>query len=291
MDTIITSTNPSTEPPDWQIIALSEQGPRAENQDNYLVINGDGRYEHLLNEHIKTGQIKNWPTGHIRLAIADGMGGHNNGRQASEALVQALINLPFQNNLEIFREEIISIHNILFKQFHQGAKTPGSTLVMADINNKGKATIINIGDSRAYISHAGQWKQLTKDHTEAEFAWRDGELSDEDYYKKLQKNTNHIVQAIGYGSSGIVANKEGLKTRQHRQELRIEISQNDGLSCQLNANDVLLLASDGVWSGRDKYVPANIGGVGIKQYAQLQMTKSREIASDNITLLVCALLF
>lgn len=286
MDTIIMPS----ENPIWQIVAKSYRGPRAENQDNYLVINADGQFEHLLNEKIVTGHLEHWPKGCIRLAVADGMGGHNNGRQASEALILALLKLEFQTKPEKLRKEIIKLHNILFEQFHQGAKTPGSTLVMADISNKGLVTIINVGDSRAYLQHNGIWKQLTKDHTPLEFAYRDGEITEDSYDKGLQVCTNRIVQAIGFGSSGIIPNEDGIKTNQHLKSLRIEISQNDAMICQIKANDVLMLASDGVWSGREaNYIPTKLSNnETLKAYREQLLNAADKRTQDNVTLVLCS---
>lgn len=287
MDTIITSSN-STPPekPRWQLIALSECGPRVENQDNYLTIDTQGEYQHLENQKITTGTIKNWQKDHIRLAVADGMGGHNNGRQAAEALIKHLKTLPFQDNCQQLKQQIIKIHQQLFKQYHQGTKTPGSTLVMADINKYGKATIINIGDSRAYIYHQQTWTQLSKDHTQQEFAWRDAEISDKQYHKGLLQNSNQIVQAIGFGSSGIIPNSEGNKTYQHHSDLRIEIEK-DIFQYQLKQYDVLMLASDGIWSGKQAFVPTNIAKTELQTYSQKQIADSELTATDNLTLVAC----
>lgn len=140
------------------------------------------------------------------------------------------------------------IHNRLFKQFHQGARTPGSTLVMADINPNGSALIANIGDSRAYLYDGKVWKSLTKDHTVLEFAYRDNEINQQDYTQGLLANTSRIVQAMIFGSSGIITNDEGKKTRQHLQELRIELDK-DVFTQKIEVGEVLMLASDGLWSG------------------------------------------
>lgn len=282
MDTIISQPAPS---PKWQLIATSERGPRTENQDNYLFITHKGQYQHLVAEKKHSGILNNWPEGHVRLVVADGMGGHNNGRQAAEAVVQALLKLEFQSDPQVLRDELIIIHDQLFEQFHQGARTPGSTLVMADIAPDGKAVIANIGDSRAYLYHHNAWKLVTRDHSEAEFAYRDNEISEADYARSLLKNTNRIVQAMVFGSSGIIANDKGIKSRQHLQALRIELEK-DVFTQQIEADDVLMLASDGVWSGRDNYAsPAPID-THLSHYAKQQMQDALNVTRDNISFLI-----
>ena len=279
MDTI--TENPTN--PTYQLYADSQCGPRAENQDNYLIINTEGHYQHLQNEAITTGQLKNWQADSVRLVIADGMGGHNNGRQVAEAVILALLQLPFQTSPKQLRAELIKIHNQLFAQFHQGAKTPGSTLVMADIGPDGQALIANIGDSRAYLYQQYNWKQLTKDHTVLEFAYRDQEISADEYRKGLLVNTNRIVQAMSFGSSGIIPNSEGVKTPQHLPDLRIDLDADDIFTLQIKTGDVLMLVSDGLWSGVEKYTPDKINN-GVEQYIKQQMENGLKTARDNITL-------
>jgi serine/threonine protein phosphatase PrpC len=284
MDTII-SLPDSNSSPKWQLIATSERGPRTENQDNYLFITPKGQYEHLIAEKKNSGIINNWPEGHLRLVVADGMGGHNNGRQAAEAVVKALLELNFQSDPQALQDELTIIHNQLFEQFHQGARTPGSTLVMADIAPDGKAVIANIGDSRAYLYHNNAWKLITRDHSEAEFAYRDNEINDTDYARSLLTNTNRIVQAMVFGSSGIIANNKGIKSRQHLQELRIELEK-DVFTQQIESGDVLMLASDGLWSGRKSYAsPAPID-IDLSTYAKEQMKNALEVTRDNISFLI-----
>lgn len=286
MDTLISPIEPETATePNWQLIAASDKGPRTENQDNYLVITPQGQYEYLLDEKKKSGTVDNWPEGYFRLVIADGMGGHNNGRQASEAVVQALLKMAFQTDPERLRDELLKIHHQLFSQFHQGARTPGSTLVMADIAPDGHAIIANIGDSRAYLYQDTRWKLLSRDHSEAEFAYRDKEITEHAYAKSLLQNTNRIVQAMIFGSSGIIADSSGIKHKQHLQELRIELEK-DVFTQQIKKGDVLMLASDGVWSGRENYlVPATID-TDLGNYAAQQRQDALKVARDNVSFIL-----
>ena len=152
---------------------------------------------------------------------------------------------------------------------------------MADINPKGQALIANIGDSRAYLHNNTCWKLLSKDHTILEFAYRDGEIDDEFYAKNRVINNNRIAQAVIFGSSGIIKNSEGIKSNQHLQALRIDIK-DDIFIQQLEKDDVLMLASDGLWSGVEQYIPANIEGE-IEEYIKQQIEIALESSRDNIT--------
>lgn len=284
MDTII-SQGMTASPA--QLIAQSDGGPRAENQDNYLIIDATGQCEYLLNETKQNEVVSDWQQGHYRLAVADGMGGHNNGRQAAEAVVQALLALAVQTDPRQLREALLAIHNTLFGQFHQGVRTPGSTLVMADIAPNGHAVIANIGDSRAYLYREARWRLLTTDHSAAEFAYRDNEISEAEYAKKVVQNTNKITQAMIFGSSGIIANQAGIKSHQHLQDLRIELEK-DVFRLQLAQDDVLMLASDGVWSGQDRYTsPAPLTTVtDLKHYGAEQMQEALTTTRDNVSFVI-----
>ena len=57
-----------------------------ENQDNLLVIDASGRAVFLRDQTGQSATIANWPQGHVRLAVMDGMGGHGHGREAAHAV-------------------------------------------------------------------------------------------------------------------------------------------------------------------------------------------------------------
>ncbi|HWJ93513.1 MAG TPA: hypothetical protein VNT33_02240, partial [Telluria sp.] len=67
---------------------------RPENQDNYLLVNGDGLARFLLGEAPQERRLAGWPAGHVRAAVLDGMGGHGHGREAAEAAVLGLLAVP-----------------------------------------------------------------------------------------------------------------------------------------------------------------------------------------------------
>ena len=284
MDTIISFTEEDIF--SFDLSAKSEAGMREENQDNYLLVYPDGKCEYLKNETTQQNRINNWPIGCVRMAVADGMGGHDFGRQAAEAVINGLLELPFQSNPQELKEALLTIHRKLYKQFYNGAKTPGSTLVMADITANGQAVIANIGDSRIYLYSSRGWYQLSRDHTIIEFAYRDNEIKFEDYSNYIQQNTGQIAQAMGFGSSGIIVNEDGLKRRKHIEDLRIDVGL-DVKTINLQEGDVLLLASDGIWDNQEKYSPSDIEISSTKNIADELFERAKNSNSrDNMTALV-----
>ena len=233
-------------PVEWELIATSNCGFKNENQDNYLIIHDDGLAEYMEDEAIVKAKVNDWKPGCVRLVVADGVGGHKNGRAASEALITALRQLPFQTEAEKLKQHLLSLHNKLHKKFGKGEKTPGSTLVFADIDSEGNATIGSIGDSRAYHLKADKSIALTRDQTLAEYAWRDKEINAEDYEKSRQATTNVLAQAMIFGSSGIIPDKKGRKVIRHNAFIRLDYR--DVFNAKLERGDALLLASDGLWA-------------------------------------------
>jgi serine/threonine protein phosphatase PrpC len=252
----------------------THKGQRLENQDNYLLLTPNGTAEYLEDESPQSRQQSDWSRRYYRLAIADGMGGHKGGRAISEALIQKLLNLKPQKTPEQLRQSLDDIHNQLWRTFFSHEeKSSGTTLIMADIYEGGDAVIANIGDSRALLwrQEIKQWQQLTYDQNLDEYDWRDGELEDEDYHP--DSKTHRLAQAVGYGSFGLLKDKQGFKPNQLSKQLRLDLAEDlpsdkrdhsDVFKIHLNKGDAILLASDGLWN-----VAANVPPLAIPSPLEL----------------------
>ncbi|MFO7999356.1 MAG: hypothetical protein R6U86_10290, partial [Bacteroidales bacterium] len=75
----------------WFSFTALNPGEREENQDNLAIIDGAGRTLCLMDERPHPGQRPDWPTGRLRLAVLDGMGGHDDGRAVSEEVARAVM--------------------------------------------------------------------------------------------------------------------------------------------------------------------------------------------------------
>ncbi len=214
-----------------------------------MTIDRDGQFKYLQDGISVSSSLNSWNNGCIRLVVADGMGGHKNGRIAAETLVKSILKVPFQSSRLSLREHILNIHTEMFERYFNGINTPGSTLVMADIQANGTAVLLNVGDSRAYIQRNQEWRCLTHDHTKNEFYYRDNL---DKYCPSQDFRDNHMIaQAVGFGSSGVWCDEMGGRSYEHNKELRIDIDHASGhqdiVSLQLSHGDRLMLCSDGFW--------------------------------------------
>lgn len=263
--------------PRWKFHTFSHRGPRPENQDNYLWVYPDGQCAYLRDQVGQQGQVVSWPEGHIRMAVVDGMGGHQSGREFAEQVVLELQQIPFQRKPESLQAQLVALHDKLFERCYRNSRSPGSTLVMADITPEGGVLLANMGDSRAYLVRGKVWEQLTHDQTMTEFAWRDGLITDAEYAELTREQPGKVAQALGYGCTRWVAGGfgDGIASKRHdrRLSLNLDGEHPDIFTLEMPPETRLLLASDGLWSGRDGQATAG------------SMATQAHKVRDNITFL------
>ncbi|MBU0500069.1 MAG: protein phosphatase 2C domain-containing protein [Gammaproteobacteria bacterium] len=238
--------------PRAQAAARSEQGPRAENQDNYLLIDGSGEAAWLHDGRERRERLPHWPRDHWRLCVIDGMGGHQGGRAFAAEVADALRREPFSPRAEAQRRErLLALHQRLYDRHHSSPESPGSTLIWIDIRPDGTLHLLHVGDSRAWHWRDGIWQPLTQDHTEAEFLERDGDPP------RDGAPEHAIAQALGYGSFGLLRDADGDKPARAAPGLRLDLARElpsehqaraDLRGLRLRRGDRLLLATDGIWS-------------------------------------------
>jgi serine/threonine protein phosphatase PrpC len=119
--------------------------------------------------------------------VADGMGGHKGGRQASEMAVatisERLIDGPDYTMLTERTDRLVdAIRDANRRILERGASDTdlnrmGTTLV-ALLLEQNEAAIVHVGDSRAYRLRDGELSQLTADHTLVADLLRANEISE-----------------------------------------------------------------------------------------------------------------
>ena len=167
--------------------------------------------------------------------VADGMGGHANGRMASRLAVETIVAhlLPYlqyehvQTTLlgDLLSEVVVSANTEIFAR-NQGASHPQSqmgTTVVAAVTFGLQAFIANVGDSRTYLYRPSDGlRQVTRDHSHVADLVKSGDILPERLYTHPQRNL--IYRCLGSDS--------------------VEV---DLFTEQIQDGDMLLLCSDGMW--------------------------------------------
>ena len=165
----------------------------------------------------------------LLLAVADGMGGHAKGEEASKialnAIVRAVIpdllnNTPFTKILEK------GIQNANQDILDYTAENPeasgmGTTSVCAVVKDN-QIHLANVGDSRAYRVSDDEICRVTKDHSYVQALIDEGEITEEQAREHPRKN--EITRAVGIMPS-------------------VEV---DTMKLTLDSDESLLLCCDGV---------------------------------------------
>jgi protein phosphatase len=131
-------------------------------------------------------------------AVADGMGGHEAGDQASISVVTALAMVQKASNLsELIGDAKTRLRtaNESLKAFaRQKSVTAGSTVV-ALLSQGTHIAVIWVGDSRAYLYRQGKLRQLTIDHSRVQQMVDQGLIAPEE--ADAHPEANLITRAIG----------------------------------------------------------------------------------------------
>ncbi len=143
--------------------------------------------------------------GALLCVICDGMGGAKSGNIASTLATEVFVEEVRrawkvgmdQEKIDQMLRSAVKLAN--FTVYDQAAQFSefegmGTTLVAVFIKSR-KATIINVGDSRAYAIDQEGISQITKDHSLAQMMVDRGELTSET--SKSFPGKNYITRAIG----------------------------------------------------------------------------------------------
>jgi len=162
------------------------------------------------------------------LVVADGMGGHNAGEIASALAVKVIQEFLTDSGAPptpALLEEAVEVANerILSDAARQPDHAGMGTTVVAALVSGGRAFYISVGDSRLYLWRGGLLTQLTRDDS-----WL-AEALGEDEGARAQSMGTHPMRHVLTRVVGL------------RPELQASAAE-----CAFEANDCLLLCSDGV---------------------------------------------
>ena len=204
------------------------RGGRGSNQDNYLVCrNGTIRWRDGDSEAVQDTVERP----EILVAVADGMGGHEDGEIAAAAAVQALSRLyarplPAAPEAELLAFLHETHARVRERVQRDGEVKMGTTLTVAWILEE-RVYWAHVGDSRLYHWRGDRITRISRDQTREEFANRDR--------RATPSHPGYLAQNFIFGSRGL-GNDAGL---------RIDRGLDTG-ALTLRPGDRLLLSSDGL---------------------------------------------
>ena len=179
------STNLDITPKAYESVmyTLSDKGKiRRHNEDSVTAIS-----------HPKDNSVK-------LLAVADGMSGYGNGKEASSYTIEELE--KWFNKLSY--EEITNSFSLQFglyktiekinKNLWDRQEEIGTTLTCAVVTHD-KTIVINIGNSRCYIMKDTNLKQITDDDTKLYKSYKEGRLTKDDL--RVHPFRNIIEEGLG----------------------------------------------------------------------------------------------
>jgi protein phosphatase len=127
--------------------------------------------------------------------VADGMGGHRGGAEASSLAVQVLAEMP-DHDPDHLPDQVRAANRAVFeRQAGDRALSGMGTTVTAVIADGSTVELAHVGDSRAYLLRDGQLRQITEDHTLVQRMVRDGEISAEEAHVHPKRSI--LTRALG----------------------------------------------------------------------------------------------
>jgi serine/threonine protein phosphatase PrpC len=167
--------------------------------------------------------------------VADGMGGHSRGGEASRLAIQCMMQgiLPEIIGSDTINDDLMLgtlVEGVQWanRAVHESSQASGvemGTTITAALVFDSTAYIVNVGDSRTYVYHerAGQLAQVTRDHSLVARLVEAGAISRDDVY--THPDRNKVYRGLG--------DKDDVKV--------------DWFTHSVSTGDYLLLCSDGLW--------------------------------------------
>jgi len=167
--------------------------------------------------------------------VADGMGGHSQGQEASRLAIQYMLQAVLPGILAREQLDDDSFIKILVdavqranRVVHENSQADGiemGTTITAALVFDGTAYVVNVGDSRTYIYRAndGKLSQVTRDHSLVARLVEAGAISRDEVY--THPDRNKVYRGLG-----------------EKGEVKV-----DWFTIPVQPGDHLVLCSDGLW--------------------------------------------
>lgn len=207
--------------------------------------------------------------------VADGMGGHAGGEQASRIAtgqIEAYLSANWDSSKpseELLKEALLQANEaiLLDQQNHPERSDMGTTIVVVIFRPQEPPLYAHVGDSRLYRFRDSQLQQITEDHTWIARAIKMGEITQQE--ARIHPYRHVLSRCLG----------------------REDINQIDVQQLDVKRGDRLLLCSDGLTE--------ELADPKIADYLQLSVPKKAAVSlveaakehggHDNITVVIVAL--
>ncbi|HWC37735.1 MAG TPA: Stp1/IreP family PP2C-type Ser/Thr phosphatase, partial [Acidimicrobiales bacterium] len=137
-------------------------------------------------------------------AVADGMGGHVGGETAAQTAIDAFrTTFAGHPSADGLADAVHAANRAVWDAARaetalRGMGTTLTALALVTVDGDQDLTVVNVGDSRAYLYQDGELSQLTADHSLVEEMVRSGELSAEEAAVHPQRHI--LTRALGIDS-------------------------------------------------------------------------------------------
>ncbi len=244
--------------PGIEIAGLSDVGcQRENNEDSYLYWEPEGDEEFR-----QKGRLA---------VIADGMGGHEGGQEASRMAVETVREVyeraVWDDPQSVLLEAFATAHTRIqqFAEQHPAFYGMGTTCTAVVLRDS-QLYFAHVGDSRLYLIRGGHISRLTRDHSYVGRLVESGIVRAEDAESHPQRHI--LTAALG---AGLDVSVDG-----------------SGQGIGLQEGDDLLLCTDGLWSvvTDDEIQHAVIGKAPADSCTALVKLARQRGGPDNITVQV-----
>ena len=172
--------------------------------------------------------------------IADGMGGHSAGQIACELALKVVIRAYYENPSSdthaSLHRAVEEANALIYDTAQMITERSGmGTTLTAAIVREDKITIVQVGDSRAYLIRNAQISQITEDHSWVAEQVRNGSMTLDEAQASPFRNI--ITRSIGTAST-----VEADVTSESLQVGDILVLCSDGLSGHVEPNDILSIS-------------------------------------------------
>ena len=168
------------------------------------------------------------------LIVADGMGGHTNGQDASALAIQSMAQSVIASmtgndniNGEFLLKTLmdgVQIANQSVHRYNQDNRIDMGTTITAALVFEGTAYIVNVGDSRTYLYRESDGLiRATRDHSVVARLVETGAITPDEVYTHPARNK--VYRSLG-----------------DKEEVKV-----DWFTRRLQQGDFLVLCSDGLW--------------------------------------------